>query len=131
MCVCGTQLTTSISVLECPILQTMQPFFMRSRFSLTTTFLLPEGRKENNSDLLGKKKKSAKYHRRKRRRKVCFYEVPNRVSRQTLGDSVCCLFQWHCALRALSIFNYSLPLSTELLINSQSATIKSVCLIKT
>lgn len=37
-------LTTSISVLEWPMLQTMQPFFMRSRFSLTTTFLLP-GRK--------------------------------------------------------------------------------------
>lgn len=25
------------------MLQTMQPFFMRSRFSLTTTFLLPGG----------------------------------------------------------------------------------------
>lgn len=35
-------LTTSISVLEWPMLQTMQPFFMRSRFSRTTTFLLPD-----------------------------------------------------------------------------------------
>lgn len=34
-------ITTSISVLECPILQTMQPFFIRSSCSLVTTFLLP------------------------------------------------------------------------------------------
>lgn len=48
------QLTTSISVLECPMLQTMQPFFMRSRFSLTTTFLLPDegrGHKEQRETL--------------------------------------------------------------------------------
>ena len=34
-------ITTSISVLECPILQTMQPFFIRSSCSLVTTFLFP------------------------------------------------------------------------------------------
>lgn len=39
--VCCTVLTTSISVLECPMLQTMQLFFIRSRCSLVTTFLLP------------------------------------------------------------------------------------------
>lgn len=33
--------TNSISVLECPMLQMMQPFFIRSRCSLPTTFLLP------------------------------------------------------------------------------------------
>lgn len=34
-------ITTSISVLECPMLQTMQLFFIRSRCSLVTTFLFP------------------------------------------------------------------------------------------
>jgi len=34
-------LTTSISVFECPILHTMQPFFILSMYSLVTTFLLP------------------------------------------------------------------------------------------
>lgn len=29
------------------MLQTMQPFFMRSRFSLTTTFLLPDQREKD------------------------------------------------------------------------------------
>ena len=33
--------TTSISVLECPMLQTMEPFFIRSSWSLVTTFLFP------------------------------------------------------------------------------------------
>lgn len=37
-----TWLTTSISVFECPMLQTIQPFFIRSKYSLTTTFLFPE-----------------------------------------------------------------------------------------
>lgn len=44
-CKCATvteaHITTSISVLECPILQTMQPFFILSSCSLVTTFLLP------------------------------------------------------------------------------------------
>lgn len=40
-CVC----TKSISVLECPMLQTMQPFFILSRCSLPTTFLLPADKK--------------------------------------------------------------------------------------
>lgn len=35
------KLTTSISVLEWPMLQTMQPFFNLSRCSLVTTFLFP------------------------------------------------------------------------------------------
>ena len=34
-------LTTSISVLECPMLQTMHPFFNLSRWLRFTTFLLP------------------------------------------------------------------------------------------
>ena len=34
-------LTTSISVLECPMLHTIQPFFIRSRCSLRTTCLFP------------------------------------------------------------------------------------------
>lgn len=33
--------TTSISVLEWPMLQTIEPFFMRSSWSLVTTFLFP------------------------------------------------------------------------------------------
>jgi len=33
--------TTSISVFECPILQTMHPFFMRSRCDREMTFLFP------------------------------------------------------------------------------------------
>jgi hypothetical protein len=33
--------TTSISVFECPMLQTMQPFFILSMCSRVTTFLLP------------------------------------------------------------------------------------------
>lgn len=37
-------LTTSISVLEWPILQTMQLFFMRSKCSRVTTFLFPESK---------------------------------------------------------------------------------------
>lgn len=37
----NAHITTSISVLECPMLQTMQPFFIRSSCSLVTTFLLP------------------------------------------------------------------------------------------
>ena len=36
------RLTTSISVLEWPMLHTMQLFFMRSRCSRVTTFLFPE-----------------------------------------------------------------------------------------
>lgn len=36
-------LTTSISVLEWPMLHTMQLFFIRSRCSLVTTFLFPAG----------------------------------------------------------------------------------------
>ena len=38
------RLTTSISVLEWPMLHTMQLFFIRSRCSLVTTFLFPAGR---------------------------------------------------------------------------------------
>lgn len=38
------RLTTSISVLEWPILHTMQLFFIRSRCSLVTTFLFPASR---------------------------------------------------------------------------------------
>ena len=34
-------LTTSTSVLECPMLQTMHPFFILSMWSLVTTCLLP------------------------------------------------------------------------------------------
>lgn len=34
-------LTTSISVLECPMLHTMQPLFILSICSRVTTFLLP------------------------------------------------------------------------------------------
>lgn len=39
-------LTTSISVLECPILHTIQLFFMRSKCSRVTTFLFPKGKGE-------------------------------------------------------------------------------------
>lgn len=39
----GSALTTSISVLEWPMLHTMQLFFIRSRCSLVTTFLFPAG----------------------------------------------------------------------------------------
>lgn len=35
------QLTTSISVFEWPMLHTMEPFFIRSSWSLVTTFLFP------------------------------------------------------------------------------------------
>lgn len=45
---CYAALTTSISVLECPMLQTMQLFFIRSRCSLVTTFLLPVRRECRN-----------------------------------------------------------------------------------
>lgn len=38
-------LTTSISVLEWPMLHTIQPFLMRSSWSLVTTFLFPAGEK--------------------------------------------------------------------------------------
>lgn len=39
-------LTTSISVLEWPMLQTIQLFFMRSKCSRVTTFLFPKGKGE-------------------------------------------------------------------------------------
>lgn len=49
-CKCATvtdaHITTSISVLECPMLQTMQPFFILSSCSLVTTFLLPIFKKD-------------------------------------------------------------------------------------
>ena len=38
---CGDRRTTSISVFEWPMLDTMQPFFIRSMWSRVTTFLLP------------------------------------------------------------------------------------------
>lgn len=41
-CQSNMSFTTSISVLEWPMLQTIQPFFMRSSCSLVTTFLFPE-----------------------------------------------------------------------------------------
>ena len=38
---CVFRLSTSISVLEWPMLHTMQPFFILSMWSRVTTFLLP------------------------------------------------------------------------------------------
>ena len=44
-------LTTSISVLEWPILHTIQPFFMRSRCWRDTTFLLPDRTNHKHTNL--------------------------------------------------------------------------------
>ena len=41
------QLTTSISVFECPMLHTMHPFFSLSKWWRATTFLLPRKQRDN------------------------------------------------------------------------------------
>lgn len=47
-------LTTSISVLEWPMLQTIEPFFMRSSWSLVTTFLFPAESHNHSPSVTGR-----------------------------------------------------------------------------
>lgn len=47
-------LTTSISVLEWPMLQTIEPFFMRSSWSLVTTFLFPAESHNHSPSVAGR-----------------------------------------------------------------------------
>lgn len=51
-------LTTSISVLEWPMLQTIEPFFMRSSWSLVTTFLFPAERHNHSPSVTGRSETS-------------------------------------------------------------------------